>query len=681
MTLSSSTSKPYSVFLSYNGDDRELVQSIAVYLADEARLNPWFDQWSLIPGEPWVRMLERGLESSSSCAVFIGEGGHGPWQLDEIEAALRQHNSDEGFRVIPVLLPNAPPEIKLPSFLYGNTLVDFRKGLDDDLSRWRLECGIRGIPPGQGRPLQKETVAIPALPIPVELEDLNITRASRSANVFISYRHHEPDSTLAHMFAGALRRAGHHPFIDTGLRWGSDWVKAIRNALEKADFLLLLLSRESGMSEMVVKEVHLAKELAEQHKGRPVILPVRLRLPFMEPLPYQLAIGLHHIHQESWDDDEDSARIVDRLLATVANRSDWEDDQQTEIETMGQVAELQPQFDPRSMTTPGGSLRTDSRFYIIREADSDVFSELQKPRAVVTVHGPRQSGKTSLMMGMYVALRHADVSLRTAFIDCQALEDSSLKSRNAIWFAIATQISKQLKTTAFSAADWDFAGGYVGNASAFLDKFVFADDQRPLLICLDEVDRLFSARLGSKFFSSVRAFYNSGAHDPTWANVRWLLGTSSEPRFFIKDLNQSPFNIGFGAELSTFNLAEIKSFAGRHGLSLDQNTLREVWEFVGGRPYLVHLMFYNLVRKPLARSDLFSTAFNSRGIFRDHLHSYLVHFQREKPLASAMKSIISGKGCKNEASIERLEAAGLVRRDETRKPVPACRLYAEFFGA
>jgi hypothetical protein len=178
----------------------------------------------------------------------------------------------------------------------------------------------------------------------------------------------------------------------------------------------------------------------------------------------------------------------------------------------------------------------------------------------------------------------------------------------------------------------------------------------------------------------VRAFFNSGALDPSWEKVRWLLGSSSEPSFFIDDLTQSPFNIGLRVELGAFTPQEVDTFAGRHGLSPDQGTLKEVMEYVGGRPYLVHLMFYHMARNPEARAKLFDSHVGSHGIFRDHLHSYLVQFQRKKALAEAMKEIIKGHGCEDAKLVERLEAAGLVRLDDSMKAVPACRLYAEFFG-
>ena len=146
------TTTTYAVFLSFNSEDREPVQRVAAYLHDQAGLRPWFDQWELVPGEPWVRNLERGLAASATCAVFVGQSGHGPWQQPEVEAALRQQVRQPEFRVIPVLLPRAPRQPELPLFLAGNMWVRFGKRLDDPDALWRLECGIRGISPGRGRP-------------------------------------------------------------------------------------------------------------------------------------------------------------------------------------------------------------------------------------------------------------------------------------------------------------------------------------------------------------------------------------------------------------------------------------------------------------------------------------------------------------------------------------------------
>ena len=93
----------------------------------------------------------------------------------------------------------------------------------------------------------------------------------------------------------------------------------------------------------------------------------------------------------------------------------------------------------------------------------------------------------------------------------------------------------------------------------------------------------------------------------------------------------------------------------------------------------MHLLLYNLAQNPDAWDRLFDVSAAGRGIFRDHLHRYLMQFQREPELAEAMKSVIRGRCCKDLKLKSRLEAAGLIRMDEQQNVLPLCRLYDEFF--
>jgi hypothetical protein len=140
----------YDVFLSHHSGDKSLVESIAARLMDEQGLRPFLDKWHLIPGEPWQEALEEALDRSTTCAVFLGPGGLGPWENEEMRAALDERVRNKSFRVIPVLLPGAEPkdERTLPRFLRRLTWVDFRGGLDDPDTFQSLVAGIRGVPPG-----------------------------------------------------------------------------------------------------------------------------------------------------------------------------------------------------------------------------------------------------------------------------------------------------------------------------------------------------------------------------------------------------------------------------------------------------------------------------------------------------------------------------------------------------
>ena len=143
----------YHVFLSHNSADKPTVEELAVRLRREG-IEPWLDKWNLIPGAPWQSAIEAVLADCATCAVFIGSGGLGPWQHEEMRAAItrRVYESHGQFRVIPVLLPRTerPERGKLPTFLTATTWVEFRHSLDDAEAFRRLVCGIRGEEPGPG---------------------------------------------------------------------------------------------------------------------------------------------------------------------------------------------------------------------------------------------------------------------------------------------------------------------------------------------------------------------------------------------------------------------------------------------------------------------------------------------------------------------------------------------------
>ena len=140
------------MFLCHSTADKAVVETLAKRLKSEG-VKPWLDKWNLVPGEPWQPEIENALRKCRSCAVFIGPASSGPWQNEEMRAAIvRRVDNREKFRVIPVLLPKSKGRLSdnLPAFLLAATLVDFRNGVDDTEALRALICGIRGVPPGEG---------------------------------------------------------------------------------------------------------------------------------------------------------------------------------------------------------------------------------------------------------------------------------------------------------------------------------------------------------------------------------------------------------------------------------------------------------------------------------------------------------------------------------------------------
>ncbi|MFN5593544.1 MAG: TIR domain-containing protein, partial [Aphanizomenon sp.] len=133
----------FDVFLCHNSQDKPAVIEIANQLKAN-NINPWLDKWHLRPGSSWQDSLEDQIDQIRTAAVFVGNSGLGPWQIEEIKAFLRAFVNRK-CPVIPVLLPNAPQKPQIPLFLEGLMWVDFREHDPEPLGQ--LIWGITGIKP------------------------------------------------------------------------------------------------------------------------------------------------------------------------------------------------------------------------------------------------------------------------------------------------------------------------------------------------------------------------------------------------------------------------------------------------------------------------------------------------------------------------------------------------------
>lgn len=131
----------FDVFLSHNGKDKPAARGLKQRLVAR-NLSVWLDEDELQPGIPWQQRLEEGVKASRSVAVLVSRDGLGPWEGEEMQAALRLAVKDQR-PVIPVLLPGCPAQPELPLFLTNRTWVDLRAGLTES-GLDRLEWGITG---------------------------------------------------------------------------------------------------------------------------------------------------------------------------------------------------------------------------------------------------------------------------------------------------------------------------------------------------------------------------------------------------------------------------------------------------------------------------------------------------------------------------------------------------------
>lgn len=138
----------FDVFLSHPREEGAWVERLAASLEDKHRFKVWLDRWTLVPGGSWQQEMAKGLNEARTCAVCVGSQTPDGWFKEEIERALDIQTRRSDFRTIPVLLPDASPDL-VPDFLRLKTWADFRNGHDFEYALHVLSQGIKGLSIGR----------------------------------------------------------------------------------------------------------------------------------------------------------------------------------------------------------------------------------------------------------------------------------------------------------------------------------------------------------------------------------------------------------------------------------------------------------------------------------------------------------------------------------------------------
>ncbi len=327
---------------------------------------------------------------------------------------------------------------------------------------------------------------------------------------------------------------------------------------------------------------------------------------------------------------------------------------------------------------PEGTMNTRSAFYVERTSDRIALEAISQDQegVTITIKGPRQMGKSSLLLRVREAALEA--GKRVALLDFQLFDKPALQQPDLFFRQFCDWLSEELELPSRVGEFWEAPFGNSQRTTRYLQRYLLKEIEKPLVLAMDEVDRVFDTSFRSDFFGMLRSWHNSRQAAALWQRLDLVLVTSTEPYQLIEDLNQSPFNVGEVIELEDFSLPQVAGLNRRHGTPLSPGEERHLIELLGGHPYLVRRALYLVASDRISSADLFSQAASDRGPFGDHLRNQLFRLHERSELVDGMRQVIQKNVCPDERVFFRLRGAGLVRR-EGKAVVPRCQLYAEFF--
>jgi hypothetical protein len=470
-----------------------------------------------------------------------------------------------------------------------------------------------------------------------------------------------------------------------------DWARRINAELEQADFFVVLLSERSVVSDMVIGELDFVRDLAaERPDRRPRILPVRLES--LKRLPYPLSAYFRYIKWAEWNTPDDTTRVVEQLSKSIAYG--YTNDQIACEPPVGVLdgdlgLEHPQQFgDPLpgmvgqgNWPAPKGALPADSPYYIERASDQLIGAQICKPGVTISICGPRQIGKTSLLAR--IAQQAPRYDKRVAWIDFQLFEKPALADAGLFYRQLCGRISNMLGIESQVEAFWQEGIGDAFNCERYIERYILPRSG-PLMLVMDEVERVLEAPFCSDFFSMLRSWHDQRAlvENNLW-QLDIILAASTEPKLWIPDPERSPFTVGLRVDLDDFSEQNVQVLNRRYGSPLSEEHLQHLMELLRGHPYLAHHAIYSVASHTYNANSLFERAKRDDGPFADHLNYLLFRLSSKPELTRGMRRIIAKQVCRDEELYARLRGAGLVRReDEQRRArvLPSRQLYHDYFS-
>lgn len=379
-----------------------------------------------------------------------------------------------------------------------------------------------------------------------------------------------------------------------------------------------------------------------------------------------ISISLHGIPEE---------------LTPVLKRQTVFEPEETAIsgETHKQDADLPISPSALDLDVPEGQVPLESPLYVERPPiESRCYEAIVKPGALIRIKAPRQMGKSSLMLRV---LNHAaEQGYQTAPLNFQLVDRESLSSLDLFLQWFCNSITWELNLDDRLTDYWKGAFSPKNKCTNYFQRYLLPELQRPVVLCLDEVDQVFEyPTIATDFFGMLRAWHEDAKIKPIWKNLRLVIVHSKEV-YIPLNINQSPFNVGVPIELPQLTQPQVFDLVKRHQLDESEAIVDRLMAMVGGHPYLVRAALYQVARGETSLEHLLHLAPTEGGLYGEHLRRHLLNLESDEKLIAAMKQIIATDHpiSINTSEAFKLTSMGLVIFQGS-EVLPSCNLYRQYF--
>jgi len=314
---------------------------------------------------------------------------------------------------------------------------------------------------------------------------------------------------------------------------------------------------------------------------------------------------------------------------------------------------------PYELELASGAMPLDSKFYIERQANKAFAYSFKRKDPTILIKGPRQVGKTSLLVrGLQLAREANYVTVFTDFQKLNLAKSNDIpleKQQENFFLALGSLLAMQLQLETYPHETWLAYLTANANFDLYIRQHILRKTDKHVLWVMDEVDRILAYPFSDEVFSLLRSWHsdrNTNPDDPC-KRLSLVLSYSSEPYLFIKDLNH------------------------RYGSPLYQGELEDFLKLIGGQPYLTRAALNEMVTHNLSFSALLKHLEQNQNALSDHLKRLSLLLAQNQDLTQAIQQLFSQRTIASHNDFLRLHSAGVVVGTQER-PRFRCQLYENY---
>jgi hypothetical protein len=582
------------IFLAHSSEDKFAVRELYGRLRNEG-FEPWLDEEDILPGQSWRREIERAIRDVDVIIVCLSQTALRQRGHLQREISFALDTAEEQPEGAVFLIPLKLEECEIPDRLVRWQWVNLfeRNGYDRLIKALKLRANA----------LSKSVITVGGLEKSVEviLEGLSTSTLATDHVKFSSYVADVLQEFSFLVGLGALRKQEYKGFATFSLDTGD-----VFEGLPFPTPVTVLASHDQEVTSATIERLHHLLIKSNVSAGSRIVLLIvfcdpetlstarrRIARMFGDVYAYDVVI-IGHRDLITIGAAKDPQRVLRSFILS-----------QIDLTTVA----------PYTITGP-----TPDYFFFGREHELREVTE-HAANVSYAIIGGRRVGKTSIV-GRLHRSRLPAAGFRTIYHDC-----STITSYDSL---LTTPIR-----------NWQ-PGPPPNAPKTFGDLIQYLPDDKPLVLLLDEVDKLVpldrTAHWG--LFNSLRSIANAGRGQVVLSGERTLrdaLHDPTSPLFnFTNEILLGPLDYKAVEVLITQPMRQLEI-----ELEDSKDIVNLIWSFTSGHPNIVQRLCRRLIKKLKKQTDRRITLEDVNAVIEDS------DFQRKDFLetyweaASHLEKIIS----------------------------------------